>query len=479
MSAHPTDRPSPDVAVAIVGGGITGLAALHALAVDGTAGDAVLLEAASRVGGKIVTERAAGLVIEGGPDSFLAAKPEALALCRALGIAARLRAPDPARRRAFVRRRGRLHELPGGVSGLVPSRLWPLLTTRLLSPSGRLRAGLEILVPPRRDAADETVAEFAIRRFGREAYTWLVEPLLGGIHAADARALSLAATFPRLAQLERTHGSVLRAMLAARSDRTDGATRPPAFLAPAGGMGEIVEALERTLPPDAVQRGARVVSIERVGTGYRLVPADGAAVTARAVILATPACVTARLVEALDAELAARLREIPFVSTATVSLAFPRAAVPSPLEGSGYLSPRAEAGAVVACTWVSSKFPDRAPPDTALFRLFIGRAGREEVLERSDAGLVELAREELHTTLGITGDPALARVFRWPQGMPQYIRGHLARVADIERRAAAHRGLHLAGASYRGAGVPDCIASGAAAARGAARDAQAASTAGS
>ncbi len=455
------------VPVAIVGGGITGLAAAQRLCERGV--PFLLLEAEERLGGKIRTERVEGFVLEGGPDCFLSIKPAGLALCRSLGIEGRLEGTDPAFARAFVKRGGRLHELPEGMSGLVPSRVRPLLTTPLLSPLGRLRAALEPLVPARRNGAEESIASFASRRLGRETYEWLVEPLLSGIYAGDGRELSLEATFPQLAALERERGSLRRAM-----GRPSG--RPnvlPPFVTPRGGLGEIVEALVSRLPRESLRLGAAVERLEVEGDGFLLLLAGGEGIACDAVLLATPAFAAANTLGPLDAELARALSEIPFVSTATVSLAYPAPAVPRRLDGYGYLSPRAEGGPLVACTWTSNKFPGRVPAAHVLVRLFLGRAGMDEVVRRPDEELLDLARRELESLFGISAPPSLARVFRWPKGMPQYTVGHRARLERIERRLARHPGLRLAGCSYRGVGIPDCIASGWEAAEALARSARA------
>jgi len=445
----------------ILGGGITGLAAAERLAAAGAS--FVLLEADTRLGGKITTERVNGFVIEGGPDCFLAAKPGAIGLARELGLEPRLRGTNPAHRRTFVKRGGRLYPLPEGITGLVPSRLKPLLTTSILSPWGRLRAGLEALIPARSSDGEESIAQFVTRRFGRNAYDWLVEPLLSGIYAGDGAQLSLDATFPMLAQLEREHGSILRGVIGRR--RSGAGSPPPAgFLTPAGGLAELVEGIERRLPAGSVHCGVAATAVQRGGAGYRVSLEDGSTIAADQVILCTPAFATAGLVERLDPELARELREIPFVSTATVSLAFAASAVTRPLEGYGYVSPRAEGGPVVACTVTSNKFPDRVPPGGVLIRFFIGRAGHENLVEQPESVLVDIARAELAQVLGLRAAPEFTRVFRWRNSMPQYVVGHPARLVRLEQLRSAHPGLQLAGASYRGVGIPDCISSGWAAA---------------
>jgi len=460
---------SATVRVAVIGGGISGLAAAHRLVGQLGADEVLLLEADGRLGGKIMTERTGGYVIEGGPDCFLAMKPAGMELCRRLGIEHRIRGTNPGLRRSFVKRAGRLHELPDGLTGLVPSRIRPLLTTGILSPLGRVRAACEPLVPRRRESTDEAIAAFVSRRFGREAYDWLVEPLLSGIFAGNGEALSLGATFPQLAETERTHGSVLLPMLAARF-RRNGARGglPLGFVTPETGLAEMVEALERALPPQQVWAGARVAELSRLRHGWRMTLADGRTVDALAVVCTAPAFAAAELLAPMDRELGRTLAAIPFVSTATVSVAFPRDAVPEPLGGSGYVSPRLEGGSVVACTWTSNKFPARVPKDGVLLRFFVGRAGREEPAFASDDEIRDLVRREMEGVHGITAEPALWRIFRWPRGLAQYTVGHLDRLAIVDRRTASLPGLQLAGASYRGVGIPDCIKSGWAAADAAA-----------
>jgi oxygen-dependent protoporphyrinogen oxidase len=448
----------------VVGGGITGLAAAQRLAEVGA--PFLLVEALPRLGGKIVTEHQDGFVIEGGPDCFLASKPAGVALVHMLGLGERLCGTSAANRRTYVKRAGRLHQLPEGITGLVPSRVGPLLRTRVLSLGGRLRAGCEALLPGRSSADDESIARFVTRRFGAEAYDWLVEPLLSGIYAGDGESLSLAATFPQLVSLERERGSILRAMLGRRSG-TDPHDEPAGFVTPAGGLSEIVEALAARLPPTSVCCGVAVTGIERRAAQYRVTLSDDTTIDADRLLLATPAHVSAGLLEALDPPLARELNAIPFVSTATVSLAFPASVVPRPLDGYGYVSPRAEGGPIVACTWTSNKFPHRAPQGHVLVRFFVGRAGREAAVDVSDDALIDIGAAELARLFGVGAAPRLARVFRWHRAMPQYVVGHATRLERIARLSAAHRGLLLAGASYRGVGIPDCIASGWAAAQAA------------
>lgn len=449
--------------VVIVGGGITGLAA--ALRLADAAAPHVLVEAEGRLGGKIMTESVDGFIIEGGPDCFLASKPGGVGLVKRLGLEARLTTTNPAQRRTYVRRGERLHRLPEGITGLVPTRIGPLLTTGTLSPLGRVRAGLEALLPARSDDGDESIARFARRRFGKEAYDWLIEPLLSGIYAGDGEQLSLAATFPQLGELERTQGSVLRAM----ARRAGGSARDGAvtgFVTLAGGLSELVDALARRLAGERLRLGCAAMAVERRGAGYRVLLGDGSSITADRVILALPAPAAARLLEGVDPALTGELRGIPVVSTATVSLGFPAGTVTQRLDGYGFVSPRAAGGPVVAGTWTTNKFPGRGAQGATLVRFFIGRAGFEAVVEQPDDALVDLARSQLERLSGVTATPSVARVFRWPQSMPQYVVGHGDRLERIARLLAGSPGLLLAGGSYRGVGIPDCITSGWSAAEG-------------
>lgn len=444
--------------VVVIGGGITGLAAAHLVASRHGRDAVTLIEAGQRPGGKISTEVVEGFVFEGGPDCFLAAKPAGVELCGRLGLGARLMTTSDAGRRSFVRKQGRLHELPAGLSGLVPVRLGPLLRTRLLSARGRARAALELLVPRRRDAADESIAAFARRRFGGEAWDWIIEPLLGGIYAGDGEALSIAATFPNLAEMERRDGPLLRRMLMHRA-ASPAALAPAGFVTPKGGLAELVGALDLALG-GSIRTGCRVLSVGRDQGGWRVTLDGGETIVARAVVLAVPANVAESLLRPVDGVLADELAGIPFVSTATISAAFPAGAIGRPLTGHGWVSPRAAGGPVVACTWTSNKFPERAPPGATLVRLFVGRAGSDRAALGDDESLRELARRELAQVHGISAEPALWRIKRWPLGMPQYVVGHRERLDRIEARLAGLPGLLLAGSSYRGVGLPDCIASG-------------------
>ncbi len=445
--------------IAIIGGGITGLAAAYRLSERLGPGRCVILEQSDTPGGKIHTCREQGLLLEDGPDAFLAAKPQAAELCRALGLADQLVATEPAARRAWVRSGRHLWRLPSGLSGLVPAQVWPMVSSPALSLAGKLRAALEVFVP-RGNAVEESVAGFVTRRFGVEVWTRLAEPLLAGISAGDGNKMSLQAMFPRLATLEQTHRSVV---LGGMSRREPAAVVPASgFLTLRGGLGELVAALVTTLGRDAIRTGTRVTSIVRTPERWSIAT-DAARIDADAVILAVPAPAGAPLVKALDAPLAGLLDSVLFTSSVVVALAWPRAAMRRPLAGSGWVVPAAEGSPVIAVSVSSNKFPGRAPDDRVLLRVFLGRRG-EELLALDDDVLVAQALAEAVPRLDLAGAPVFKRVVRWSRALPLYSIGHRERVEQMEQRAARHDGLVLAGCSYHGAGIPDCIADGFAAA---------------
>ena len=454
----------------VVGGGISGLAAAHR-AVElarerSTALDLTLIEARARLGGTIATERAGGFLIEAGPDSFLSEKPWALALCRRLGVEDRLVRTDDRFRKVFVWRAGRLHPLPDGFQLLAPTKLGPFITSGLFSWPGKLRMALD-LVLPRGVSDDESLGAFVRRRLGREALERVAQPLVAGIYTADPDDLSLAATMPRFRELERRERSVVlglwRANRKAPQAGTSGA-RWSLFVTFQHGMEELVTTLASRLPPGTALLKHRVDGIERHGHGWRVLSAEGAAVEADRVIVAAEAYTTSRLLRYVDPALATLLGEIPYASSATVTLGYRRGDVPNPLDGFGFVVPRTERRAVLACTFSSVKYPGRAPEGHALLRCFVGGALNEGILQSDDGALVAGTRDELRQALGVTAEPVLTRVSRWPKAMPQYHVGHGGRVETIERCAAAIPGLHLAGGAFRGVGIADCVRSGEAAA---------------
>lgn len=465
--------------VVIIGGGMSGLAAAYRLHKLDPTLDLTLIERDSYFGGKILTEQVDGFVIEGAPDSFLARKARGVGLCEELGIAHTLYGRDPRHSGSFVKVGGALHPLPAGLSGMIPTNLQALADNPLISPAGKERLAQEVNLPPapqNSEYADESVAAFVSRRLGREVYEKLVEPLMSGIYAGNGDQLSLAATFPQLRQLEIKHGSLLKGLMSAESGSGSAPPYPP-FVSLPGGMGTLVQAILDQLPANALRRGVGVTYIRRNRTrpGYMAALDNGAVVAADALIVTTPAFVTAQLVDSLDPALAVAHAAIPYASSAIVTLAYnldtitrgrygDLAQIPN---GYGYVIPRIANSDVLACTLSSNKWTGRAPADAFLLRVYLGRYGQRDVTHCGDSELLDLARQEVQETLGIDATPILQRIHRWPLSMPQYILGHLDRLAQIERRLSHHPGLFLAGAAYRGVGIPDCIQAGETAAQAA------------
>jgi protoporphyrinogen/coproporphyrinogen III oxidase len=457
-------RDGGGVRAVVVGGGIAGLAAARRLEQVLPAAEVVLVERDFRLGGKIATERVDGFVVEQAPDSFLTRKARGVGLCEEVGLGDQLVGRRPEHERSFVRRGRELYPLPTGLTGMIPTDLDALEQSALLSPEGRARLAAEPDVPVAPSGGDESIASFATRRLGPEAYSAVVEPLMTGIYGGDGELLSLEATFPQLRVLELEHGSVLRG-LAAQPERADDL---PPFLSLRDGMDGLAAAVVNGLERARIVTGVGVTRIGRSAGGHVVELDDGSRIEADAVVAALPAFVVAELVAGLDAELAAAHAEIPYASSVVVTFGYRAGDVGEPLDGYGYVVPRTEGTDVLACTWTSQKWAGRAPEGAHLVRVYAGRYGGRDLTAETDADLLALARSEL-SLLGLDSEPVLARVHRFALGMPQYTLGHGARIARIEAALAETPRLAVAGAAYRGVGIPDCIASGEQAAESVAR----------
>lgn len=427
--------------VAVVGGGISGLAAAYDLARGGRA-EVHLFEATSRLGGVIFTDTIEGCAVEAGPDSFLTEKPQTLELARELGIADEAIGSNDSERRTYILHRDRLEPLPDGLQFLVPTRLLPILTTPLIPVREKIGIVGELFLPPRRTTVDESVADFVRRHFGRGMVDNIADPLLSGIYGGDSSELSAHATLPRFVQMEEQRGSLTRAVLAAPKKASHAL-----FSTFRDGLGRIVEALQARLNNISIHCGTRVGAWEDIA-GFE------------AIILALPAHESARLLRALDAALAEPLAAIPYSSSITIALGYDaevRRKLPS---GFGFLVPRTENRRLLACTFVHSKFPQRVPPEFALLRCFAGGRRDERVLDLSDAEVSLMVRSELRDILGLAAEPRFVRVYRWPRSMAQYTLGHQERVSAIKDRLRSHPGLYLAGNWESGIGISDCIRTG-------------------
>jgi oxygen-dependent protoporphyrinogen oxidase len=451
------DAPLP---VIVVGAGIAGLSAAYELARQGM--PFRLLERAGSAGGVIVTDRIDGYTIDGGPDSLLVQKPAAIDLCRELGLGDRL-FPTLPPRTAFIYRAGHLHPLPEASVLGIPTRLAPLATTRLFSLVGKARMACELAIPRRTDGEDESIGGFMRRRFGREAVDYLAEPLLAGIHAGDVDALSMRSAFPRLVAIEQQHGSLLHAFRRIPRPRPSNGV----FRSLPGGVRELVDAVLAALPAASVRMNARVAAITPAAEARASVTLDtGEVVPGRAVILAVPAYAAAELLAPLDAEIGRLCRAVPYASTCTVALGYPRAAVQHALNGSGFVVPRVERDLqIMAASWVSSKWPGRSPAGHVLLRAFVGGMRSPSLVELGDDALVALAHGDLARLLGIEVRPTLARVYRWPRANAQHVVGHEQRQSALEQRLQHLPGVFVTGSGFRGTGIPDCVEDGRSTAR--------------
>jgi oxygen-dependent protoporphyrinogen oxidase len=480
--------------VAIVGGGIAGLSTAWYLQKANI--PYVLLEGGERWGGKLLSEQVVlpggeRFVVEGGPDSFITQKPWGAALARELGLGERLIGTNPRQHKTYVLDGGRPKPLPDGVMMIVPTEFKPFIFSSLISPWGKLRMGMELFIPPRKDQGDETLAQFVNRRLGSECLDKIAEPLMSGIYNADADEQSLLATFPRFRELESKYGSVTKGMLAGKQARknaaaggqaaggrpagqptpgvtpsaatTGGATtgagaagmKPlSAFVSLPGGIEEMATTLAARLTGE-MRLHTTVEAVEPQGKAYILHLAGGERLAACAVVLATPAFASAELVKPFAPTAAGMLQNIRYVSTGTISLAYRSAEAPNPLNGYGLVVPASAKRPINAVTISSVKFEQRAPEGYLLLRAFFGGSRSPQSMELDDDALLSTVLHELDQQLGIRAAPLFHRIYRWRRSNPQYDVGHLQRVAAIE--ADLPQGLYVTGSPFRGVGIPDCV----------------------
>jgi protoporphyrinogen/coproporphyrinogen III oxidase len=452
--------------IAIIGGGITGLAAAYRIQKQSEAYhqpvDIQLIEASSRLGGTLKSTFKEGFLLENGPDCFLSEKSRAVELCKELGLGNDVINTRTENRRSFIVRDGELHPVPEGFYLIAPSRLKPFLQSPLMSWKGKWRVLMEPLLPshPRKD---ETLGSFVRRRLGQEALDWMAQPLLAGIYAADPETLSLQATFPQFLQFEEKKGGVLAGLKNRKAalQQASGA-RYGLFVSLRGGMQTLVDRLAAALPAKAIRLNTAVMGLhkKRGGEGWNLQLIKGQGLEADAVILALPAYGASALLFSENPELSDLLKTIPYAGSATINYAFREKAIRHPLDGFGFVTPRAEKRATLACTFTHRKFEGRAPSGFALLRAFVGGALQEELLQRHDEDLEKHVLKDFREILGITQPPLFSSIQRWPKAMPQYTLGHIQRVLQIEEAVLRMPNLAVAGNWLHGVGIPDCIESG-------------------
>jgi oxygen-dependent protoporphyrinogen oxidase len=451
--------------IAVIGGGVSGLAAAQQIVHRSPGTQLSLFEAGPRLGGVLGTTYRDGYLLERSADMFTTREPWAVQLCERLGIADQLIGTNNAQRRAFVVFRGQLVEVPEGFTLMSPAKISSVLKTPLLSWRGKLRLASELFVRPRTSNDDESLTSFVTRRFGQEAFDRLIQPLIGGIYTADPAKLSLMATLPQFLEMERQHGSVIRAtrrqQRASKTKETSSGARYGLFVAPRQGMQTLVDALAAALPAGSVHLNTPVERLTPQLDGSWIVQTPNRPPqTFDGVILATRAQIAGRLLMATSPALASDLSHIAYAGAALVMLGVRREQVEHPLDGFGFVVPMVEKRRILAGSFSSIKFAGRAPDGCVLLRAFVGGAIQPELLEREDAELAQMAQEELRELIGLHGEPQFCEVSRWIGAMPQYHVGHLQIVKTIEERAALLPNFALAGNAYRGVGIPFCIRSG-------------------
>ncbi len=461
VAAHASSR------VAVIGGGISGLAAAHRLTELDPALQVTLFEATDRLGGVLQTTHRDGYLLDHSADNFITNVPWALDLCRRIGLADELVQTRETSRRALVVHNGKLYPVPEGFSLMAAAKAWPVLTTPILSPLGKLRLAMEYFVSRRTDESDESLASFARRRLGKEVFERLVQPLVAGIYTADADKLSLTAALPRFREMEGKHGSLIRAARfeakqGSKADKQASGARYSLFVAPRNGLASLVEAIAARLPAGCVQLKSPIERLAKSPAGgWNLwVDKQEQPQSFSAVMVAAPAPRAAQLLLTVDSELADELKQIPYAGSAIALVGYRREQIAHALDGFGFVVPEIEHRRILAASFSSVKFAGRAPDGHVLVRVFFGGAARPEMLELSDEALKQIVCQELAELLGASGEPELFEVRRWGDKMPQYHLGHVERVRRIEERAAQLSGFALAGNAYHGVGIPQCIHSG-------------------
>jgi oxygen-dependent protoporphyrinogen oxidase len=453
--------------IVVIGGGISGLAAAHRVLELNPAAQVTILEASDRLGGIIHTEQRDGFLLERGPDSFISEKPQAIALAKRLGIESQLIQTNEEYRRSFIVRDGRLRAVPEGFQLMAPSRMWPFITSDIFSFAGKMRMAADLFLPRKstNGTTDESLASFVRRRLGEEALARMAQPMVGGIYTADPETLSLRATLPRFLEMEERHRSLILAMARqGRAQKTGSGARYSLFLSFERGMQVLVEPLTRVTRMNADLRLKTTVRRVTLDRGWRIYTDKEEQFEADALCLAVPAYVAASLLSDVHEGLAEKLRAIKYASTATINFGYRRAAIRHPLNGFGFVVPFIEKRSLIACTFSSVKFSGRAPEGQVLLRAFAGGALQPEIFALDEDLMAQRVESDLRELLGISEDPRFIEIAKWERSMPQYEVGHLDRVSEIDKLVSELPGLSLAGNAYRGAGIPDCIRSGEAAA---------------
>ncbi|PES74893.1 protoporphyrinogen oxidase [Bacillus cereus] len=447
--------------VVIVGGGITGLSTAYYLQKEirekNLPIDTLLIEASGKLGGKIQTVQKDGFTIERGPDSFLARKESAAKLVKELGLGDEL--VNNKAGQSFILVNNRLHKMPSGSMMGIPTQITPFLFSGLFSPIGKLRAGFDLLMPRSKPVSDQSLGQFFRHRLGNEVVENLIEPLLSGIYAGDIDEMSLMSTFPQIYQIEQEHRSISLGMRTLAPKQEKAEVKKGIFKTVKTGLESIVESLEVKIPNDMVIKGTRIEKVAKLGDGYTITLSNGKEMEADAIVVAAPH----KVLPSMFAQYKQFrfFRNIPSTSVANVALAFPKSAIQRDIDGTGFVVSRNSDYTITACTWTHKKWPHTTPEGKTLLRCYVGRPGDEAIVEQTDEEIVQLVLEDLQKTMDITEDPEFIIVSRWKEAMPQYTVGHKERMKKLTTFIESELpGVYLAGSSYAGAGLPDCIEQG-------------------
>ena len=448
--------------ILIAGGGVTGIAAAYSLSkrvkAAGTDARIILVEKESRLGGKTQTEIVDGMVIEHGPDSFIGHKPWFGQVCKELGIG--LVGTNPTVKSTFILHKGRMERLPVGMQIMIPTEVGPFVKTPLISPLGKLRACMEPLIPLKKTDEDESIGSFVSRRFGREVLANIAGPLMGGIHGGDWENVSIKSTFPMFVKMEKEQGSLLLAGFKNKANKPKGPTGS-AFQTVATGLKSALDAMVKASEGVEFRTGVEVAHMAPTGTGgYTVKLSNGETLAADAVVLAVPAYSASQLIREFRADVSTELDEIPYGNSCVVALGYHKKDVNHAMDASGFLVPHTEPTDISASTWVSTKWPHSAPEDKVLIRCFVGRGHGKDWTQESDEVLINTCVQNLERIMGLKAKPYVTRTFRWPRSMAQYRVGHLSRMDKVDQLMQQAPGLYLAGAAYRGVGLPDCVREG-------------------
>jgi len=449
--------------IIVIGGGITGLAAANRLVELSDERkiefNIKILESTNRLGGNISTLIKDNLLIEEGPDSFITSKPYALKLCKRLGIESELIPTSESNRKTLVYLNGKLISIPEGFILLSPTKILPFIASPILSIYGKLRALLELFIPKSKNVGDESLQSFVTRRFGKELFENIAQPLIGGIYTSDPQRLSMKSAVPNIHNLEHKYGSVIKGLMKEYSTKQESGARYSQFVTLKDGMQTLVDAITSKIPDESIKTNQTVKQIKKTKAGWK-VEENAMEYNSDGIILATPSYVSAELLKTIDSDLSEQLSRIEFASSAIIILVYKKEDIKNKINGFGFVVPAKENLNILACSFSSEKFEGRAPSDSVLLRCFVGGALNQEILNNNDKGIINIVKNELKKILNISKEPYFTQLKRYPNSMPQYNVGHSKILTNINKLMSKHLNLELAGNSYEGVGIPDCIRSG-------------------